>query len=218
MRILRKQRLLLLLLTHDVESFLTHTRISLLESAAKSRFSRLPTKEGSSSEFDDDAEADIRANGDKGRGDSLQQYERDVTKVLRELRPWKYDPSIPGWFRRRRLSFTNYWGLSDWEVHTSRKRFIRYILDFPKSRLLRRLYPQLTVLMVWSLISVRVAQQYFGPYRLKVETTALSLVSTFVAAIQTLRSNQGLGRLADARLAMGHMVLYTRDLGNLVKL
>ena len=41
--------------------------------------------------------------------------------------------------------------------------------------------------------------------------TSLSLVSTFVAALQTLRSNQGLSRLKDARIAMGRMVLYTRD-------
>ena len=36
-------------------------------------------------------------------------------------------------------------------------------------------------------------------------------MSTFVAALQTLRSNQGLSRLKDARRAMGRMVLQTRD-------
>lgn len=28
--------------------------------------------------------------------DSLAQLERDVTTVLKELRPWRYDPSVPG--------------------------------------------------------------------------------------------------------------------------
>jgi hypothetical protein len=28
--------------------------------------------------------------------DSLDQLERDATIVLKELRPWRYDPSVPG--------------------------------------------------------------------------------------------------------------------------
>jgi hypothetical protein len=28
--------------------------------------------------------------------DSLVQLEQDVTTVLKELRPWRYDPSVPG--------------------------------------------------------------------------------------------------------------------------
>lgn len=51
--------------------------------------------------------------------------------------------------------------------------------------------------------------------------TSLSLVSTFVAALQALRSNQGLARLGLARLglarqAMGSMVLHTRDISLLI--
>jgi len=174
-----------------------------------------------SSEFTDDArivadDSSTRLVDNAVVDDSLEQYEKDVTKVLRELRPWKYDPSVPGWFRTRKLSFTNYWSLEEWELHTSRLRYFRYIIDFPKSRLLHRIYPQLTVLLIWCLLSVRLAQHFHLHHRLVMavpETASLSLVSTFVAAIQTLRSNQGLGRLADARHAMGRMVLYTRDLG-----
>ncbi len=46
--------------------------------------------------------------------------------------------------------------------------------------------------------------------------TSLSLVSTFVAALLTLRSNQGLQRLSDCRDAVGKAVLYTRDTAQLI--
>jgi hypothetical protein len=216
---------LFLLFTQYVESFFVQNdraspvagSVSSTVTIPSARTSLLPVEDEGSGTFDDDT-LETRPNGNSTAAviddeDSLVQYEKDVTKVLRELRPWKYDPSVPGWFRTRKLSFTNYWGLSEWELHTSRNRYIRYIIDFPKSRLLRRLYPQMTVLLVWCLVTNSLARR-LGLHRfLGAETTALSLVSTFVAAIQTLRSNQGLGRLADARLAMGRMVLYTRDLG-----
>jgi hypothetical protein len=48
-------------------------------------------------------------------------------------------------------------------------------------------------------------------YRIDVPLNSLSIVSTFVAALQTLRSNQGLSRLRDARFAMAKAVMLTRD-------
>jgi putative membrane protein len=44
----------------------------------------------------------------------------------------------------------------------------------------------------------------------------LSLLSTFIAALISLRSNQGLSRLNEGRLAFGKVVLYTRDMAQLI--
>jgi predicted membrane chloride channel (bestrophin family) len=52
--------------------------------------------------------------------------------------------------------------------------------------------------------------------RFSLPLTPLSLVSTFVAALLTLRSNQGLDRLNMGRLSFGKVVLYTRDTASLV--
>jgi predicted membrane chloride channel (bestrophin family) len=41
-------------------------------------------------------------------------------------------------------------------------------------------------------------------------------MSTFVAALISLRSNQGLSRLNDGRQAFGKVVLYTRDMAQLI--
>jgi ion channel-forming bestrophin family protein len=122
------------------------------------------------------------------------------------------------WFRCRRISFTNYWGLEEWEIHVSRRRYLRYIFGIPKSRLLRRLIPQLSVLFVWSAIAVTIGQRRPVPMNrgVHVPLTSLSLVSTFVAALQTIRSNQGLTRLDNARVAQQRMVVYTRDIALLL--
>jgi ion channel-forming bestrophin family protein len=115
------------------------------------------------------------------------------------------------------MSFSNYWGLEEWALHSSRQRFQRYIISFPKSRLLRRLFPQLSVLCIWSVVAVLIAHFRPGVFStVQVPLTSLSLVSTFVAALQTLRSDKGLSRLSEGRLAMARMVLYTRDTALLI--
>jgi predicted membrane chloride channel (bestrophin family) len=46
--------------------------------------------------------------------------------------------------------------------------------------------------------------------------TPLSLISTFVAGLLTLRSNKGLSRLKDARNSFGEVVLHTREMAQLI--
>mmetsp|Transcript_18539 Transcript_18539/g.40141 ORF Transcript_18539/g.40141 Transcript_18539/m.40141 type:complete len:448 (+) Transcript_18539:29-1372(+) len=156
-------------------------------------------------------------NGIDHTNDTILRYENDVAKVLRELRPWKYDPTVPKWFRARRLSFTNYWDLTDWEKHTSRRRYLRYVFALPKSRLVRRIVPQLSVLAIWSGVVCFLGTTKKNVFaKLEIPLTALSLVSTFIGALQALRTNQALGRLRDGRLAMGKMVHCTRDTATLL--
>lgn len=143
--------------------------------------------------------------------DNLHCYASDVTKVLKILKPETLDPTIPAMFRNKRLTFTNYWTQDDWDRHSSRSRFLRFIRGFPSSRLLRRVIPQLSVLVVWSVLAIVFQRKSVLLHRLDVPLTSLSIVSTFVAALQTLRSNQGLTRLKDARISMAKAVMLTRD-------
>lgn len=69
----------------------------------------------------------------------------------------------------------------------------------------------LSVLLIWSFLVLFVQLRYALLDKFHVPLNSLSLVSTFVAALQTLRSNQGLSRLKEGRLAGGKMVLLTRD-------
>jgi hypothetical protein len=67
------------------------------------------------------------------------------------------------------------------------------------------------VLVAWSVLAVVFQRKSVVLHRIDVPLTSLSIVSTFVGALQALRSSQGLTRLKDARIAMAKAVLLTRD-------
>lgn len=154
--------------------------------------------------------------------DSLDKFARDITTVLKELRPHGSDPTLPTLFRNINMpSFTNSWSQHDWDLHTSRWRYWKYIISFPTSRLVRRLAPQLALVVVWSCIACWLCSHDLAVHhkllaRAVLPLAPLSLVSTFVAGLLTLRSNQGLSRLNEGRLAFGKVVLYTRDMAQLI--
>jgi predicted membrane chloride channel (bestrophin family) len=52
--------------------------------------------------------------------------------------------------------------------------------------------------------------------KLRIDLSSMSLVSTFVALLLTLRSNQSLSRLKEARNALGEVVLHTREMAQLI--
>lgn len=142
----------------------------------------------------------------------VDRFAQDVETVLKKLRPSEADPSIKGVLTMRKLSFTNIYTKEMWDQHTSRWRYIRYLREWPTSRLFRRILPQWCVLVAWSLLSSFLIKRRNVSFPL----TPLSLLSTFVAALLTLRSNQGLSRLSEGRHAFGKVVLHTRDFAHLL--
>lgn len=149
------------------------------------------------------------------RGDSLEKFSRDVAKVLKELRLSDEDDEVPAFLRRRRLSLTNAWELEDWVHHSTRARFLHYARTFPTSRLLRRIAPQFSFFVAWALGAILISPRGVINQAV-VPLTPLSLVSTFVGALLTMRSNAGLSRLSDGRAAWGSVVLHTREVGQLI--
>ena len=160
----------------------------------------------------------LRQQQQQKEEDSIERYAQDITTVLTKLRSSEYDPAIPRSFHRTKLpSFTRTWSLDDWNVHKSRSRYVTYLRAFPTSRLLHRIAPQMLVVLIWSIAAswmcsreVRVLKRAVLPL------SPLSLVSTFVAALLTLRSNQGLSRLNEGRQAFGKVVLYTREMALMI--
>jgi hypothetical protein len=148
--------------------------------------------------------------------DTIESFSQDIATVLKKLRSDALDPTMPKLFRRptRLPNFASTWTLDDWERHTSRRRFVDYLLTFPTSRLLTRCAPQLLAVTAWSAIASWLC--YAGKIKMFLPLTTLSLMSTFVAALISLRSNQGLSRLNDGRQAFGKVVLYTRDMAQLI--
>lgn len=149
--------------------------------------------------------------------DSLDNYASDLAVVLKELRGEELDPTLPAlWRKSRELSFTTIWTDAEWSRHNSRWRFVDFVTSFPTSRLLRRISPQLFVLVAWSSLATWLCSNKAGFFSFSLPLTPLSILSTFVAALLTLRSNQGLNRLNEGRTAFGKVILYTRDISQII--
>lgn len=143
--------------------------------------------------------------------DSPENYERDVTTVLKRIHTEEEDMTIPAVYRSRRLSFTNVWTLEEWKMHTSRRRYLSSVNPFQISRLMRRIFPQLTIITMWTAAVVSLGRRSPLFSQIHVPFSYLSVISGFVAALQTLRSNDSLRRLGIGREAMGNAILLTRD-------
>lgn len=143
--------------------------------------------------------------------DSPESYERDVTTVLKDIHSEEEDTTIPAVYRSKRLSFTNVWTLEEWRLHTSRMRYLVALNPFQLSRLLRRIFPQLTVITLWTAIVVPLGRRSLMLSKLSIPFSYLSLISGVVAALQTLRTNDSLRRLGEGRIALGDAMHLTRD-------
>jgi hypothetical protein len=149
-------------------------------------------------------------------GDTLKKFSHDINTVIKDMYASEDDLTIPALFRNCKPSFTHIWTNADWETHTSRRRYARIIMSMPASRLVRRILPTMIVLSVWSAFSIAMISRSALVKILQIDLTPLSLISTFVAALLTMRSNQGLSRLSEARSAFGEVVLQSRELAQLI--
>jgi predicted membrane chloride channel (bestrophin family) len=149
-------------------------------------------------------------------GDTLNRFRSDVRKVLYNSKVSEEDPALPSLYMSHSPSFTMIWGDQEWNQHTSRWRYVRYMLQFPTSRLLKRTLPQMTVLFLWTCLMILMSAREILFGRMHIGLTPMSLVSTFVAALLTMRSNQGLSRLKEARNAFSQVIQHSRELGQLI--
>lgn len=151
--------------------------------------------------------------------DTLLKFSADVQNVLHNLRGMEIDPCIPNHLKGHHsssLSYSKTWTLDDWEFHNSRKRYFRYLKNFPHSRLARRIMPQQAALFVWTLLSVWIEDNFLSSYKLKIPLASLGTISTFVAFLLTLRSNHALSRLYEARMLWSKVILNTREMASLI--
>lgn len=150
--------------------------------------------------------------------DTLSKFSHDVQYVLQNLRGMEFDPCIPKYLMGRpsALSYSKTWTLDDWEYHNSRKRYFRYLLKFPHSRLMRRIMPQQCALLAWTLVSVWIENHFLFSYKPQIPLSSLGTISTFVAFLLTLRSNHAMSRLNDARNLWSKVILNTREMASLI--
>ena len=151
--------------------------------------------------------------------DSVEKLEGDIRRVLYELRGDEYDPTVSVMFHTaRRPTFAVTWNHKMWEDHVSRWRFVSAFLYWHHSALLKRIIPQMTALLVWTLCAIPIVDHKVTFLsKISLPMTSLSLVSGFVGSLLALRSNQGLERMMAGRQAFGQVVFYARDLASIIR-
>jgi len=149
--------------------------------------------------------------------EEMASFEADVARILKETRAGKDTSLYPPGFvaSKSRMSISHVWDLDMWKRHTSRTRYLRHTWFF-NSRLFKRVLPQLTVVTLWSAIYAKIVSKHVAKGKNFVPLTSLSLVSTFVGFLLTLRSNQSLNRLAEGRELWGRTFVVVRDTAHLL--
>lgn len=148
--------------------------------------------------------------------DTLLKFSKDVKTVMHDIRGSPIDPTISEYLLQTssKLTYSKTWTLDDWDRHNSRRRYLRYLMHFPKSRTLKRITPQLSALCIWSCLAVWIEKTFLKKKILPI--SALGTLSTFLAFLLTLRSNQGLSRLDEGRRIWSKVVLNTREMSQLI--
>lgn len=161
----------------------------------------------------------IPGNGDavaSPKSNDLKEFEGDVKKVLKEMKAGVDTTVYPKLFActKSDLSISSVWDLDMWRRHSSRSRYLRHMRQFFTTRLMKRIYPQLLCYIMWSTANIFLVGQ--KSKNGMVPLSSLSLVSTFVGFLLTLRSNQGLSRLQEARQLWGRLFIVCRDTSHLL--
>lgn len=164
---------------------------------------------------------------------NLEAFAEDTSTVLHHLRADPLDNSLPDLFdqlidRDQRLTYATLWDLESWKVYRSRRRYLRGMIQWPQYRLLQRILPQFAFTMAWT--GLVILGKYIRTTKFKnvgflaktildinVSPTSLAIISGFVATLLTLRSNQGLDRLNEARKNVEKAVLHVKDCASLVQ-
>lgn len=152
--------------------------------------------------------------------DALEKLKSDF-EALRELRPADpfADPSAPLTLISAGSSYTRLWTADTWRAHSRppHRRYFRHAVRWYYSTTARKIFPMLLIATFWA-GTVSVLSRNFGMVRNCLPGTGSSAVLSYLAAplglLLTLRTNQSMSRLLEARLAWGRLVLYSRSLAN----
>ncbi|GMH51408.1 hypothetical protein TrLO_g15965 [Triparma laevis f. longispina] len=109
---------------------------------------------------------------------------------------------------------TRIWDLQTWARHQNANRYWRHLWKWPASTTVRIVFPVVLSFISWAVIFHNIRKRYLPNFTFDI--APLSLISSAVALLLTLRTNQSLGRLQEARLAWGRLVLHSRDLSSLL--
>ena len=157
--------------------------------------------------------------------DALSSLSRDLS-LLAALRPPipSADLSVPTAIVSAGSSYTRLWTQVTWWRHADppHVRYFRHVRSWPLSTSARKILPAVVLTALYSLIMAFATQHLsVGRYHLqsmaKGSSAAMAALSAPLALLLTLRANASLGRLNEARVLFGRMILWGRNLASVLK-
>ena len=105
------------------------------------------------------------------------------------------------------------WDLETWARHQKVGRYWRHLRKWPRSTTARLVLPVCVAFSLWSCVAHALRTRYFPNFAAPL--APLTLISSAVALLLTLRMNLSLLRLQESRLAWGRLVLHARETAGL---
>ena len=155
----------------------------------------------------------------------LSDFSKDLVQ-LSSIRPPdpSADQSAPIALISAGSSYTRLWTPLTWLKHADppHVRYIRHIRRWPLSTSARKILPAVIISAIYSLVMSYIFRHAkIGKYQLNAATkgaaAALGSLSAPLALLLTLRANASLGRLNEARILWGRVILRGRNLASTLK-
>ena len=157
---------------------------------------------------------------DKGTSDALEKLRNDFNK-LKQIRPAdpSKDTSAPVAIISAGSSYTRLWTTHTWEQHSRppHRRYFRHAARWFYSTTARKIFPTVVLAVAWAGLVSALAHRLaiVGKW---IPSAGSSAVLSYLAAplglLLTLRTNQSMSRLLEARQAWGRLTLNTRSLAS----
>jgi len=155
----------------------------------------------------------------------LSQFSKDLQQ-LAAIRPSdpSADQSAPIALISAGSSYTRLWTPLTWLKHADppHVRYIRHISKWPLSTSAKKIFPAVIISATYSLVMSYIFRHArIGKYQLTATTkgaaAALGALTAPLALLLTLRANASLGRLNEARVLWGRLILRGRNLASVLK-
>mmetsp|Transcript_45385 Transcript_45385/g.110386 ORF Transcript_45385/g.110386 Transcript_45385/m.110386 type:complete len:488 (-) Transcript_45385:88-1551(-) len=152
----------------------------------------------------------------------ISQFANDLQQ-LTSMRPSEpsADESAPVALISAGSSFTRLWTPETWMKHASppHTRYLRHISKWHLSTSAKKILPACLISAIYALVTSYIFNYgRIGQYQLNAATkgaaSAISALGAPLALLLTLRANSSLGRLNEARILWGQMVLRGRNLAS----
>jgi predicted membrane chloride channel (bestrophin family) len=140
-----------------------------------------------------------RPRSEDGREvDSRESFRADIKRL--EAARTRDDPEVTAFKRGTAYTISVLWTPQDWDNYQAISRYWRYLRNWPFSQSMRITAPIVGFFTAWSAV---VCQAKSWGYVWTMPLAPLTIVSSALVLLLTLRTNQALNRLMDARSAWG---------------